>query len=111
MDMSVRNLEASNHQTDSRGRKDRHLGSADRVRNLDEVSGCLCAQVGPEVCLLAGDDECVTWSEGPYVQNADAQLVLPQHPRRDLSVDDLGKNACHSVTIGRPASSHARRGR
>jgi len=95
--VGVRYFETSNHQPDSSWSKYGHLRSTDRVSNGGQMTSGRRTKVGPQVALLARNDKSVPGSERTDVEEADGEVVFPQHPRRNRAIDYLRKNACHTA--------------
>lgn len=100
MDMHMRNFEPRDHQADSCRVEEPHLHIADGVRDLGEVSGLACWEVGPLVDFAAGHHQAVAAGKGPNVEKGNTSAVFVYESGTDLAVDDSSEYCGHVQIVG-----------
>lgn len=76
MDMSVRDLQTGDHQTDLSGLKYLHQSLADPPGHSEAVQGVLFGKIQPVIDLSLGDDQSVSLAQRRYRQKDAAFIIL-----------------------------------
>lgn len=99
--VGVGHLETGDHEANSLGCKQRSLGIPNLMCSFHEMRGCFGREVDPLVGLRLWDDENVSWCERSNVEECDAKIVIENHARWDVAIDDFGEDGCHAATLQR----------